>query len=138
MTSITRTSSGASANAHLASSPAHAVPAQAPVAKPSTTAQHPVLSDRPPAQSDAGAERPRTPLNSIRLSSLRKLADTPPDAVTSAAATVCKQVDNGTIKLVGSYSAAAIRAASMAASQGLLALQRDVARRSDPPGSTSA
>ena len=137
MTSITRTSSGASANSHLASSPTHAGQAKTPVAKTSHGAQHTVLSDRPPPQSDAGAERPRRPLNSIRLSSFKKLADTPPDVATSAAATLCKQVDNGTVKLKGSYSAAAITAASIAASQGLLALQRDLARRTDPLGSTS-
>lgn len=138
MTSITRTSSGASANALLASSPAPAGQAKTPVAKTSHTAQHPMLSDRPPSQSEAGAERPRTSLNNIRLSSAKKLADTPPDVATSAAATVCKQVDKGTIKLVGSYSAAALTAASRAASQGLLALQRDVVARTDPLGSTSA
>jgi hypothetical protein len=138
MTSITRTSSGASANSLPASSPAPAGQAKTPVAKTSHLAQHTVLSDRPPSQSDAGAVRPRRPLNNLLLSSSKKSADTPPDVAASAAATLCKHVDNGTIKLVGSYSAAAITAASMAASQGLLALQRDVSRPTDPPGPTSA
>ena len=137
MTSITRTSGGASANAHLASSPAHAGQAKTPVAKTSHGAQHTLLSDRPPSHSDAGSERPRMSLNTIRLSSLKSLADTPPDVATSAAATLCEQVDNGAIELRGSYSAAAITAASTAASQGVLALQRDFPRRPDPLGSTS-
>lgn len=134
MTSITRTSSGASANTHLASGPAAAGQARTPVAATSHGLQHPVLSDRPPSQADAGAERPRMPLDTMRLSSLKKLADTPPDAATSTAATVFQQVHDGTIKLRGSYPAAALRAASMAATQGVLALQCDVARRTDPPG----
>jgi hypothetical protein len=140
MTSITRTSSGALANAHLASSSAPAAPARAPVANTSPAAQLALLADRPPLQSDAGAgaERPRASLNSIRLSSLKKLADTAPDGVASAAASVCQQVHQGTIKLGGSYPAAALRAASMAAAQGVLALQRDAARRTDPPGPTPA
>ena len=138
MTSITRTSSGALANAHLASSSPPAAPARAAVANTSPAAQHVLLADRPPSQSDAGAERPRASLNSIRLSSLKKLADTAPDGAASAAASVCQQVNQGTIKLGGSYPAAALRAASMAAAQGVLALQRDGARRTDAPGSTPA
>ena len=77
------------------------------------------------------------PLKNIRLSSLKKLADTPPDVAASATAALCQQVDKGTTRLMGSYSATAIKAASMAASQGLLALQRDFGKRNDPPGSTS-
>ena len=139
MTSITRTSSGASANVHPASGPAPADSARTPVATTSHPAQHGLLSDRPPAQSGgACAERPRMALNSIRLSSLKKLADTPPAVATSTAATVFQQVHDGTIKLRGSYPAAALRAATMAATQGVLALQRDAARRTDPPGPTSA
>ena len=136
MTSITRTSSGASANMHLASAPAE--PARTPAADASAPAPHTPLSDRPPALSGAGAERPRMALNSLRLSSLRKLADSAPDVATGAAATVFQQVHDGTIQLRGSYPAAALRAASMAASQGVLALQRDAVRRSDPPTPASA
>ena len=137
MTSITRTSSGAPANIHPASGPAPADSARTPVATTSHPAPHGLLSDRPPAQSGACAERPRMALNSIRLSSLKKLADTPPAVATGTAATVFQQVHDGTIKLRGSYPAAALRAASMAASQGVLALQRDAVRRSDPPGPSS-
>ena len=141
MTSITRSSSGALANVHLAAGPAPADPARTSVATTSHAAPHALLSERPPSPSPslsgAGAERPRLSLNSIRLSGLKKLADTPPDVDASAAATVCQQVHDGTIHLRGSYPAAALRAASMAAAQGVLALQRDVARRTDPPGPTS-
>ena len=135
MTSITRTSSGASATMHLPAGPAE--PVRTPAANASAAAQHTLLSDRPPAQSGAGAERPRMALNSIRLSSLKKLADSAPDVATGTAATVLQQVHDGTIQLRGSYPAAALRAASMAASQGVLALQRDAVRRSDPPAPAS-
>lgn len=138
MTSITRTSSAALANAHLAAGAAPADPARTPAASASAAAQHTLLSDRPPAQSVAGADRPRMALNSIRLSSLKKLADSAPDVATSTAATVFQQMHDGTIHLRGSYPAAALRAASMAASQGVLALQRDAVRRSDPPTPASA
>ena len=131
MTSIIRTSSGASANMHLASAPAE--PARTPAADASAPAAHTPLSDRPPALSGAGADRPRMALNSLRLSSLRTLADN-----AGAAATVFQQVHDGTIQLRGSYPAAALRAASMAASQGVLALQRDAVRHSDPPTPASA
>lgn len=131
MTSIKRLSSGASANAHLAASPAHAGQGKTPAAKASHAAPHPVLSERPPSQSEAGAERLRRPLNNIRLSIAKKLAEAPPDVATSAAATVCQQVHNGTVRLMGSYPAAALAAASVAASR-LLALQQDFARRTDP------
>ena len=139
MTSITRTSSGASANIHPASAsvPAPADSARTPAPGTGHAAPHGLLADRPPAQSLAGAERPRMALNSIRLSSLKKLADIPPDVATSTAATVFQQVHDGTIKLRGSYPTAALRAASVAATQGVLALQRDAARRPDPLGPTS-
>ena len=137
MTSITRTSSGASANIHPASGPAPADSARTPAPGTSHAAPPGLLADRPPAQSLAGAERPRMALNSIRLSSLKKLADIPPDVVTSTAATVFQQVHDGTIKLRGSYPTAALRAASVAATQGVLALHRDAARRPDPPGPAS-
>ena len=138
MTTISRASSGALANAHPAPGPVPADPARTPAANSSHAAQHALLADRPPSPSGAGAERPRVPLNSIRLSSLQKLADTAPEGAAGAAASVCQQVHQGAIKLRGSYPAAALRAASMAAAQGVLALQRDVARRTDAPGPTPA
>jgi hypothetical protein len=139
MTSITRTSSsGALANAHRASGPAPADPARTPAANSSPAAPHPLLSDRPPSPSEAGTERPRVPLNSIRLTSLKRLADTLPDGAASAAASLCQQVQQGAIKLRGSYPAAALRAASMAAAEGVLALQRDGARRTEAPGPSPA
>ena len=141
MTSITRSSSGALANVHLAAGAAPAEPARTSTAAPSHAAQHALLSDRPPSSSlsgaGAGAERPRLSLNSIRLSSLKKLADTAPDVAAGTASTVCQQAHDGTITLRGSYPAAALRAASMAAAQGVLALQRDAARRTDPLGPTA-
>ena len=146
MTSITRSSSGALANVHRAPGAAPAdPPARTSVATTSHAAQHALLSDRPPSPSPsaagagagAGVDRPRLSLNSIRLVTLKKLADIAPDAATSTASTVCQQANDGTITLRGSYPAAALRAASMAAAQGVLALQRDAAWRTDSLGTTA-
>jgi len=135
MASITRTSSGASTHPHRASIPADADTAKA--GKASHGTQHTALSDRPPSTSSADVERPRRTLTAIGLSNLRKSADTPPAIATSAATALCRQVDNGTIKLVGSYSATALTAAASVASQGLMALQREAVQRTDPLESAS-
>jgi len=137
MNAITRTAGGASTPPFRGAGTAVAEPAATRIAPARPDAQHPVLSDRPRTSASAGPERPRNSVINARASGPRHPAEAVPDVAMQASAAVRRQVDNGTVPLRGTHSAAAIAAAATTASMGLMALQRDFFGQADPPRTAS-